>query len=111
MSLQILPMGMTEMYYLRPTLKNGLNLSQLLPGQAVRRVNARNLSGGVSCETVVQKDVGKPWGGAIYACTHIQNDSCAKGMSIVYAIGFNTPVTINQLFYARTEQATPEFRE
>lgn len=56
-------MGMTEMYYLRPTLKNGLNLSQLLPGQAVRRVNARNLSGGVSCETVVQKDVGKPWGG------------------------------------------------
>lgn len=57
-------MGMIgETYYLRPTHINGLNLSQLPPGQAVRRVNAGSFSEGVSSETVVQKATGKPSGG------------------------------------------------
>lgn len=68
-----------EIYYLRPTHMNGLNLSQLPPGQVVRRVNARNLSKGVSSETVVQEATGKPSGKNRH--THIQNDLCATGIN------------------------------
>ena len=41
---------MGEMFYLDQTYVSGLNLSQILPGQALRRVNTGNLYGDVSPE-------------------------------------------------------------
>ena len=42
---------MGEMFYLDQSYVSGLNLSQILPGQALRRDNTGNLYGDVSPET------------------------------------------------------------
>lgn len=110
-----------EIFYLAQTPMSGLNLSQFLPGQALRRVNIGNLckdvsskKGGVKSHLeVIRGHTHTPANmqACAHVCTHAHNYLTAKYSEKGVTIGFYIPVIINQKFHAKSERPYLEFRE